>query len=155
MVALGYQRTNGNRWVRSLPGERSATVDLLVPSYRTRLWSSVQHGSTNTTEVGWLAEALRRPAVRVVGDVALSDGDVISLDVLLPDLASLPGFKLQARRVRQVDRDAVDLPGADGCSGGDRIVLGRRLRRDPRSARDRVRGRRSGDGRGHFRCQRG
>ena len=29
--------------------------------------------------------------------------------VLLPDLASLLGLKLHARRVRQVDRDAIDL----------------------------------------------
>jgi len=34
---------------------------------------------------------------------------VISIDVLLPDLASLLGLKLHARRVRQVDRDVIDL----------------------------------------------
>ncbi|MGA9275722.1 MAG: hypothetical protein WBV89_02125, partial [Ilumatobacter sp.] len=34
---------------------------------------------------------------------------VITLGVLLPDLASLLGLKLHARRVRQVDRDAIDL----------------------------------------------
>ncbi len=92
-----------------LSGERTATVDLLVPSYRTRLRQAVRYGSTNTVEVGGLAEALRRPHVRVVGEVRLTDGDVVQLDVLLPDLASLLGLKLQARRVRDVDRDAVDL----------------------------------------------
>ena len=86
-----------------------ATVDLLVPSYRTRLRQAVQHGSTNTVAVGGLAEALRRPGVRMSGEVALTDGDVISIDVLLPDLASRLGLKLHARRVRQVDRDAIDL----------------------------------------------
>ena len=109
VASLGYRRASGNRWERPLPGERTATVDLLVPSYRTRLRQLVRHGSTNTVEVGGLAEALRRPAVRVVGDVSLTDGDVIPIDVLLPDLASLLSLKLHARRVRQVDRDAIDL----------------------------------------------
>jgi predicted nucleotidyltransferase len=105
VASLGYQRASGNRWVRALPGRRSATVDLLVPSYRTRLRSSVQHGSTNTIEVGGLAEALQRDPVPVSATVALTDGEVIALGVLLPDLASLLALKLHARRVRQVDRD--------------------------------------------------
>ena len=109
VASLGYQRTSGNRWVRALSDQRSATVDLLVPSYRTRLRSSVQHGSTNTIEVGGLAEALQRDPVPVSATVALTDGELITLDVLLPDLASLLGLKLHARRVRQVDRDAIDL----------------------------------------------
>jgi hypothetical protein len=107
--SIGYERASGNRWERALPRERTATVDLLVPSYRTRLRQAVQHGSTNTVEVGGLAEALRRPGVQLAGTVALTDGEVISFDVLLPDLASLLGLKLHARRVRQVGRDAIDL----------------------------------------------
>ena len=50
-----------------------------------------------------------RDPVPVSATVALTDGEVITLDVLLPDLASLLGLKLHARRVRQVDRDAIDL----------------------------------------------
>jgi len=34
---------------------------------------------------------------------------MISFDVMLPDLASLLGLKLHARRVRQVERDVIDL----------------------------------------------
>ena len=109
VASIGYERSSGNRWERALPGERTATVDLLVPSYRTRLRQEVTHGSTNTVEVGGLAEALRRPGVHVAAKVALTDHDVIDIDVLLPDLASLLGLKLHARRVRQVDRDAIDL----------------------------------------------
>jgi len=109
VASLGYTRASGNRWERALPGRRTATVDLLVPSYRTRLRQVVRHGSTNTIEVGGLAEALRRPSVRMDGVVTLTDGEVISIDVLLPDLASLLGLKLHARRVRQVERDAIDL----------------------------------------------
>lgn len=109
VASLGYERTSGNRWERRLSGERTATVDLLVPSYRTRLRSSVQHGSTNSPEVGGLAEALRRPAVAVTADVTLTDGSAVTFDVQLPDLPSLLALKLYARRVRTFDRDAVDL----------------------------------------------
>lgn len=42
-------------------------------------------------------------------DATLTDGSSVSFDVALPDLASLLGLKLHARRVRSVDRDAVDL----------------------------------------------
>lgn len=109
VASIGYEKASGNRWERTLPGERTATVDLLVPSYRTRLRQAVTHGSTNTVEVGGLAEALRRPGVQLVAEVALTDGEAIDIDVLLPDLASLLALKLHARRVRQVDRDAIDL----------------------------------------------
>ncbi|MDX2380127.1 MAG: hypothetical protein QNM02_10265 [Acidimicrobiia bacterium] len=109
VASLGYERSSGNRWVRALSGERRATVDLLVPSFRSRLRASVQVGSTNSPEDGGLAAALRRPAVPVSADATLTDGTVVSLDVALPDLASLLGLKLHARRVRSVDRDAVDL----------------------------------------------
>lgn len=109
VAALGYERSSGNRWTRALADDRMATVDLLVPSYRTRLRTSVQLGSTNSPEVGGLAEALRRPAVRIVADATLTNDTVVPLDVALPDLASLFGLKLHARRVRSVDRDAIDL----------------------------------------------
>jgi hypothetical protein len=109
VASLGYERSSGNRWVRALSGERTATVDLLVPSYRSRMRAAVQVGSTNSPEVGGLAEALRRPAVRVVADATLTDGIVVPLDVALPDLASLLCLKLHARRVRSVGRDAIDL----------------------------------------------
>lgn len=69
----------------------------------------MQLGSTNPPEVGGLAGALRRPAVQAIADATLTDGTVVPLDVALPDLASLLGLKLHARRVRSVDRDAIDL----------------------------------------------
>jgi hypothetical protein len=33
VASIGYERASGNRWERVLPGERTATVDLLLPSY--------------------------------------------------------------------------------------------------------------------------
>jgi predicted nucleotidyltransferase len=109
VAACGYRRVRGNRWTRPIDSIREATVDLLVPGYQTRQRASVQHGSTNTTEVGGLAEALRRPSVEAIGQVTLTDGVVLDLDLLIPDVASMLGLKLHARRVRDEDRDAVDL----------------------------------------------
>ena len=109
VASLGYRRVAGNRWARSIDATREATVDLLVPSYRTRLRSSVQFGSTNTTEVGGLAIALKRPATEVAGTVTLTNGMELALGLLIPDVASMLGLKLHARRIRNEDRDAWDV----------------------------------------------
>lgn len=109
VASLGYRKVAGNRWSRSIDQTREATVDLLVPSYRTRLRSSVQHGGTNTTEVGGLAVALKRPAVCVIGRVVLADGTELPLELSIPDLTSMLGLKLHARSARAEDPDAIDL----------------------------------------------
>ena len=106
---LGYQQVAGNRWSRPIDETREATVDLLVPSYRTRVRSSVQHGGTNTTEVGGLALALKRPAVTITGTVTLTDGNELPLDLSIPDVPSMLGLKVHARHARAEDRDAVDV----------------------------------------------
>lgn len=109
VASIGYRQIGGNRWTRAIDDTREATVDLLVPSYQTRLRSSVQHGSTNTSEVGGLAEALKRPAIAIAGEVTLTDGVSLTFDVVVPDVTSMLGLKLHARRVRDEDRDARDL----------------------------------------------
>jgi hypothetical protein len=109
VASLGYRKVAGNRWSRSIDQTREATVDLLVPSYRTRLRSSVQHGGTSTTEVGGLAVALKRPAVCVIGSVVLTDGTELPLELSIPDITSMLGLKLHARWARAEDRDAIDL----------------------------------------------
>jgi hypothetical protein len=106
---LGYHQVAGNRWSRATDETREATVDLLAPSDRTRLRSSARHGGTNTTEVGGLALALKRPAVAIVGTVKLTDGIELPLDLSIPDVPSMLGLKVHPRRVRDEDRDAVDL----------------------------------------------
>lgn len=58
--ALGYRKVAGNRWERTMDDRRVAAVDLLIPSYRSRVRHTVAVGSVLTTEVPGLAEALRR-----------------------------------------------------------------------------------------------
>lgn len=65
----GYRKIKGNRWERPLDATRMATVDLLVPTYRTRARDTVRIGDVVTTEVPGLAEALRRPGHRVAVEI--------------------------------------------------------------------------------------
>lgn len=107
--SIGYRQRAGNRWSRRIDDQRTAYVDLLVPSYRSRIRTQVKHGSTTTTEVGGLAEALQRTPVQISGAVTATTGDRYQLDVSIPDVSSLLGLKLHARAVRDEDRDAVDI----------------------------------------------
>lgn len=60
--ARGYTKVAGNRWERPIDASRTAAVDLLIPTYRSRARDTVRVGDVVTTEAPGLAEALRRPA---------------------------------------------------------------------------------------------
>ena len=105
----GYKKVGGNRWERSLGEHRTATVDLLIPSYTSRARNDVTVGDVVTTEVPGLADALRRPAVTVDLDIMLTDRTIMTTTVVIPDAASTMGLKAWARTVRTEDRDAEDL----------------------------------------------
>jgi hypothetical protein len=49
--ARGYKKVKGNRWERRIDEARVATVDLLVPTYRSRARDTVRVGEIVTTEV--------------------------------------------------------------------------------------------------------
>jgi hypothetical protein len=104
-----YRKVLGNRWERPIDSRRLAAVDLLIPSYRSRVRDTVCIGDIVTTEVPGLAEALRRPGLAVALEVVLTDGTAMVADVVLPDAASTLGLKAWARTVRRESRDAEDL----------------------------------------------
>ena len=105
----GYKKVLGNRWERPIDSIRVATVDLLIPAYRTRARDTVRVGRVVTTEVPGLAEALRRPGIEVTVDLTFTDGSVTTARVMIPDAAATLGLKTWARTVRREDRDAHDL----------------------------------------------
>lgn len=105
----GYRKVLGNRWERPIDATRVASVDLLVPTYRSRARHTVRVGDVVTTEVPGLAEALRRPGIEADVEIVLTNGTTIGAYVLLPDAASTLGLKTWARTVRQESRDAEDL----------------------------------------------
>lgn len=123
--ALGYRKVGGNRWQRSLPDRRTATVDLLVPTYTSRTRHTVRVGDVVTTEVPGLATALRRPAVALDATLRLSDGTTRATTITLPDAYATLVLKARARTVRSEHRDAEDLwrcleiAAADGVTPDD------------------------------------
>jgi hypothetical protein len=106
---LGYVKVFGNRWERRLDARRVAAVDLLVPAYRSRARHTVKIGDVVTTEVPGLAEAFRRPPVRVDATLVLTDGSRLETSVVLPDAIGILAMKALVRSVRTEGRDAEDL----------------------------------------------
>jgi hypothetical protein len=107
--ARGYKKVAANRWERPLDAARTAAVDLLIPTYRSRARDTVRVGVVGTTEVPGLADALRRPAVETTVEIVFTDGSTTSARVFIPDAAATLALKAWARTVRQEDRDAEDL----------------------------------------------
>ncbi|MCO5314090.1 MAG: hypothetical protein M9952_14285 [Microthrixaceae bacterium] len=107
--ALGYRKVAGNRWERPVDDRRVASVDLLIPTYRSRSRGTVRVGSIVTSEVPGLAEAFQRPAVNVGIDLRLTDGETLSTTVSLPDAVGMLALKALVRTVRTEDRDVEDL----------------------------------------------
>jgi hypothetical protein len=106
---LGYRKVFGNRWERQLDERRVAAVDLLVPAYSSRARDTVKVGGVVTTEVPGLAEALRRPGVKVAAELGLTDGSRLDVIVVLPDAIGTLAMKALVRAVRNEQRDAEDL----------------------------------------------
>lgn len=107
--AVGYQKVAGNRWERPIDERRVASVDLLIPTYRSRARDTVKVGSIVTSEVPGLAEAFQRPGVNVEIDLRLTNGETLSTAVTLPDAVGMLALKTLVRTVRTEDRDVEDL----------------------------------------------
>lgn len=116
LMALGYSQVSGNRFqkqVDHLPKTEvagCATVDVLVPTYTSRVRHNREFGERLvTTEVPGLAAAFQRPAVDLQLAVRLLDGSALHFPVRLPNEVSALTLKIMARTVRREDRDAVDV----------------------------------------------
>jgi len=107
--ALGYAKTFGNRWERPVDGRGVAAVDLLVPAYTSRARDTVKVGDVVTTEVPGLAVAFRRPGLTVQAELHMTDGVIVTTDIVLPDAIGTLALKAGARSVRNESRDAEDL----------------------------------------------
>jgi hypothetical protein len=107
--AVGYRKVFGNRWERAIDQRRVAAIDLLVPAYRSRARDTVRVGDVVTTEVPGLAEALRRPAVRIDATLRLTDDSQRRTQINLPDAVGMLALKGHARTVRDETTDVEDL----------------------------------------------
>jgi hypothetical protein len=116
---LGYERLAGNRFGRVLDDipvtgvdddDRRAVIDILVPAYTSRPRHTRRIGNhLVTTEVPGLAEAFRRPPVRVGLELVRLNGEVLKTAVVIPDERSALILKVMAWRTRAEPKDAVDV----------------------------------------------
>ncbi|MGB3674414.1 MAG: hypothetical protein WA988_08245 [Candidatus Nanopelagicales bacterium] len=106
---LGYHKVAGNRWERALENRRTASVDLLIPSYRTRVRDTARIGTVTTTEVPGLAEALQGPGIPIEAELYLTDDSRLTATTLLPDALGMLTLKVLARTVRAETRDVGDI----------------------------------------------
>ena len=107
---LGYDNPHfSNTWERQVDERRTATTDLLIPSYTSRARDSKEVGGIVTTEVPGLAQAFLRPPVEIAARFRLSDGSRLDADIALADAVGMLVLKCGARLVRDEERDASDL----------------------------------------------
>ena len=120
LLERGYQRVEGNRFarpiddvpvtVRGAETQRSAIVDVLVPSYRTRARSNHRvSDDLVTTEVPGLALALQREPVLLRMELHRLNGEKLDAGVAFPDEVAALTLKAFASQVRNKPTDIVDL----------------------------------------------
>jgi hypothetical protein len=120
LLERGYQQVEGNRFsrliddipvtVRGAEGPRSAVVDVLVPSYRTRARSNHRvSDDLVTTEVPGLALALQREPVLLHMELHRLNGEQLDVELAYPDEVAALTLKAFASRVRDKPTDVVDL----------------------------------------------
>lgn len=106
---LGYHKAAGNRWARQIDRRRVASVDLLIPTYRSRARPTVRIGSIVTSEVPGLAEVFQRPSINVAAELRLTTGETLPTSIALPDVVGMLALKTMVRTVRTERRDVEDL----------------------------------------------
>jgi hypothetical protein len=120
LMERGYERIDGNRFarliddvpvtVRGAEEPRSAVVDVLVPSYRTRARSNHRvSDDLVTSEVPGLALALQREPVLLHMELHRLNGEELDVEVAFPDEVAALTLKAFASQVRDRPTDVVDL----------------------------------------------
>ncbi|MEU2613001.1 hypothetical protein ABZ570_15685 [Micromonospora sp. NPDC007271] len=113
LAERGYQRGDAaNRFIRSHHDNRGSldlVVDILAPSFESRLVPNQRHGDLIVDEVPGLILALHRPARVLHLEVRLTNADTLRMQVALPDVTSALCLKALAYRGRFAAKDAVDL----------------------------------------------
>ena len=112
LTALGYERRAGNRFARPMSDipiwligaeapKPEAVVDILVPSYTSRLRQNRRFGDhLVTTEVPGLASALQNPAIEMSLELHRLNGDLLDVEVSVADEVSALVLKAHATTVR-------------------------------------------------------
>ncbi|MEP7762368.1 hypothetical protein [Sanguibacter sp. 25GB23B1] len=108
LLGLGYEREDGNRFVRG-DGDRTLVIDVLAPSYTSAFLTNQAHGDLVVDEVPGIRSALNLPATALRVEVTLTDGEVVPLEISLPHVHAALIIKAFAYPDRLASKDAVDI----------------------------------------------
>lgn len=108
LQAIGYTQHEGNRFRRQL-GDRELVIDVLAPSYESRLVPNQKHGRLYVDEIPSLRTALSESPTRVDVTAVLSDGADLTMALLLPSVPAALTLKAHAYKGRFLARDAQDV----------------------------------------------
>jgi hypothetical protein len=107
--SMGYSNgTRGNRF-DATRGDLTSSIDLVVPSFETKLVPNMDAGQIAVDGLPVLNTALERSAVTVDLDATLTDGQQVAAAVRIPDVPSAIALKVLAYRQRFAERDAEDV----------------------------------------------
>jgi hypothetical protein len=107
---LGYERPeSANRFVRTALGGQRLIIDLLAPSYGSRMRTNRQHGQMTVDEIPGLSFALALPGERLALHVRLLDGSTLDLVTVVPEITAALCVKVLGYADRLADKDALDV----------------------------------------------
>jgi hypothetical protein len=109
LAARGYQPEGAaNRFAR-IDANRELIIDVLAPSYTSRLRTRQTHGHLVLDEIPGLSYALASAPVSIELDATLSDGKALSFTVTLPNVIAALAVKAFAYAGRADAKDALDI----------------------------------------------
>jgi hypothetical protein len=110
LEGLGYERPeSANRFVRTAPGGQRLVIDLLAPSYGSRMQTNRRHGQMTVDEIPGLSFALALPGERVELHVRLLDDSTIDLITVIPEITAALCVKVLGYADRLAAKDALDV----------------------------------------------
>ena len=107
---LGYEQPEAaNRFVRTAVGGQRLVVDLLAPSYDSRMHTNRRHGQMTVDEIPGLSFALAHPGERHALNVQLLDGSVLDFVTVIPEITAALCVKALGYANRLAAKDALDV----------------------------------------------
>ena len=110
LQGLGYERPeSANRFIRTARGGQRLVIDLLAPSYGSRMRTNRRHGQMTVDEIPGLSLALALPGERVELHIQLLDDSTIDLLTVIPEIPAALCVKVLGYADRLAAKDALDV----------------------------------------------
>ncbi len=110
LEGLGYERPeSANRFIRTTPGDQRLVIDLLAPSYGSRMRTNRRHGRMTLDEIPGLSLALAVPGERLDLQVRLLDDSTLDLVTVVPEITTAVCVKALGYADRLAAKDVLDI----------------------------------------------